>query len=158
MVPNDYEDRSEIEKLFRTYCRLLDQGRFAEWVDLFTADGVYLVITHENLQDQGMLLLKDDGRDALKERAAFLMGYYQSERCKTLHTCCNVELGAISGNEATCNSYFVVYRTASDGFPQLHSCGEYRDRLFRENGRWVFRERLVVIDNETLPENFTDLL
>jgi 3-phenylpropionate/cinnamic acid dioxygenase small subunit len=152
------EDRSEIEKLFRAYARLLDQRRFAEWTDLFTEDGAYLVVTYENLQDQGLLLFKDDGREALKERAAFALGYYQSERCKTLHVVSNVEVDDASGNETICNSYFVVYRTPADGLPQLYSCGEYRDRLVKKTGRWMFRERLVVVDNETLPENFTELL
>lgn len=158
MGPNAAEDRGQIEKLLRTYARLLDERRFAEWVDVFTEDGAYLAVTHENLQDQGLLLFKDDGREALKERAAFVMGYYQSERCKTLHVVSNIEVGAASDNEATCSSYFVVYRTAADGLPRLYSCGEYRDRLVRKNGRWLFRERLVVVDNGTLPENFTELL
>src|SRR5258708_2787290 len=118
MSRSPVEDRGQIEKLLRTYARLLDERRFAEWTDLFTEDGAYLVVTYENLQDQGLLLFKDDGREALKERAAFVMGYYQFERCKTLHIVSNVEIGDPSGNETVCNSYFIVCRTPSDGLPR----------------------------------------
>ncbi|HUY19457.1 MAG TPA: nuclear transport factor 2 family protein [Candidatus Binataceae bacterium] len=152
------DDRAAIEKLMRTYARLLDERRFAEWIDLFAEDGAYVVVTYENLQDQGLLLFKDDGREALKERAAFVMGYYQFERCKTLHVVSNVDVATPSSDETSSTSYFVIYRTPADGLPRLYSCGEYRDRLVRRNGRWMFQERLAIVDNNTLPENFTELI
>ncbi len=69
------EMRAQIEQLLFRCAKLLDERRFPEWVELFTSDGSYSAITSENLHAQGLLLFKDDGHEALKERAAFVMGY-----------------------------------------------------------------------------------
>jgi 3-phenylpropionate/cinnamic acid dioxygenase small subunit len=152
------EIRAQLEKLLFRYARLLDECRFPEWVELFSSDGSYIAVTRENFREKGLLLFKDDGRDALKERAAFVMGYYQAARFKTLHVVSNLEIESVSGDEAICNSYFVTYRSPWDGPPELYACGEYRDRLVKTDGGWKFRERLVIVDNGTLPQNFTELL
>jgi 3-phenylpropionate/cinnamic acid dioxygenase small subunit len=154
----DAECRAEIEELLHRYARLLDQERFSEWPDLFTSDGIYSAITYENFKSQGLLLFKDEGREAMKERAAFVMGYFQSQRCKTLHTVSNITLAAPSDEETNCNSYFVIYRSPWNRLPELQACGEYHDRLVKTGGQWKFRERLVIVDNGTLPQNFSDLL
>jgi len=151
------EKRIQIEDLLVRYARLLDERRFPEWIELFTDDASYSAITRENLQDKGLLLFKDDGREALKERAAFVMGYYQAARFRTLHTVSNIEIGPSSRDETACSSYFVIYRSPWNGPPELHACGEYRDRLVMIGGGWKFRERLVIVDNGALPQNFTEL-
>jgi 3-phenylpropionate/cinnamic acid dioxygenase small subunit len=148
--------RAEIQDALYRHASVLDQRRYYEWVDLFTADGSYSVITYGNLNHQGLFLLKDDGKEAIKERVAYLMGYWQMERGKTLHVVSNIQLTDLKANEARCRSSFVVYRTGEDGVPKLYSCGEYLDVLVKREERWLFRERKVVIDNETLPPNFTE--
>ena len=151
-------DENQIRNLLYDYAHIVDQQRFYEWLDLFTEDGSYSAITYENLQDQGLYLFKDDGKESLKERVTFLMGFWQVGRGKTLHTVSNIQVASLVGGEATANSYFVIYRTGDDGVTQFHACGEYEDRLTRQDGRWLFRQRKVIVDNGVLPSHFTDLL
>ena len=152
------ELRSEIEELLLRYARVLDRRRFTEWPGLFTGDGVYSAITHENFIGGGLLLFKDEGQEALKERVAFIMGYSQSQRSKTLHTVSNITIESSSDSEVTCCSYFVVYRSPWNSLPELHACGEYRDRLIKAAAQWRFRERLAIVDNGVLAQNFLDIL
>ncbi len=151
-----YED--QIRLLLFDCARIIDHQRFLEWLELFTDDGIYSAITYENHQENGLYLFKDDGQESLKERVTFLMGFWQVGRSKTLHTVSNIRITPIGEDEASVNSYFVVYRTADDGVTQFHACGEYEDHLVRQEGRWLFRERKVIVDNGLLPSHFTDLL
>src|SRR5262249_35581576 len=64
---------AEIRSALHHYARTIDQKRYYDWLNLFTDDGSYAVITYENLQDQGLYLYKDDGRAALEERVVYLV-------------------------------------------------------------------------------------
>ncbi len=75
-----------------------------------------------------------------------------------MHLVSNIEIGPASGNETASNSYFVIYRSPWNGPPELHACGEYRDRLVKTDRGWKFRGRSVIVDNGALPQNFTELL
>ena len=147
-----------VRDLLYHYARTVDEQRFHDWLDLFTEDGSYSVMTYENRRDQCLYLLKDDGLEARKERVAYLMGYWQNARGKTLHTIANIVCHPLAEDEVRSRSYLVVYRTGEDGVPQLYACGESEDTLVKQGERWLFRERRVTVDNELLPPNFTELL
>ena len=129
----------------------MDHQRFHEWMDLFTEDGSYSAITYDNNQESGLYLFKDDGRESLKERVTFLMGFWQVGRGKTLHTVSNIRITPLDEDETTGSSYFVIYRTGDDGVTRFHACGEYEDHLVRHEGRWRFQKRKAIVDNGVLP-------
>ena len=136
-----------------------DERRYLDWMDLFADDGIYSAITNENLAYKGLRLFKDVGRAALHERVAFLMGLLQVPRGKTLHLVGNIVVAAGDGpDEAGATSNFIITRTADLEHSQLHAAGQYRDRFRRQDGRWLFQERLVVVDSNLLPPEFTELL
>jgi ethylbenzene dioxygenase beta subunit len=148
----------EIEKALYRYARTLDEQRYHDWLDLFTDDAVYSVMNYENQQDQGLYLIKDGGKEALKERAAYALGFWQAPRGKTLHTVSNIEVTEATSDEARVRSCLVVFRTDADGETQLHCCGSAEDVLVRDGGRWLFKQRAVVVDNGVLPPAFTEIL
>ena len=148
----------QIRALLFECARLVDHQQFREWLDLFTEDGSYSAITYENSQENGLYLFKDDGKESLKERVTFLMGFWQVGRAKTLHTLSNISVTPVEEDEATASSYFVIYRTGDDGVTQFHACGEYEDHLVRQEGHWLFRKRKAIVDNGVLPSHFTDLI
>jgi 3-phenylpropionate/cinnamic acid dioxygenase small subunit len=149
----------EITKLIHRYARLVDEQCFLEWMDLFAEDGVYAAITHENFSTTGLHLFKDRGKRALHERVAFLMGLWQSPRGKTRHLITNleIEVGA-SGETAAALSNFLITRTAEFEHASLYACGQYRDEFERRGGDWVFKQRLVIVDSNLLPSEFTEIL
>ena len=40
----------------------------------------------------------------------------------------------------------------------LHAAGRYIDHFDRKDGAWLFKSRLVVVDSNLLPPEFTELL
>ena len=153
-----FELKSEIEKALFNYARTLDEQRFHDWIELFTEDGTYSVMTYDNQQDQGLYLLQDEGREALKERAAYALGFWQAPRGKMLHAISNIDAEVVSAGEVSVRSYLIVYRTEREADSQFHTCGSADDVLVNQDGRWLFKRRAVVVDNGILPPNFTELL
>ena len=148
----------EIIALLHRAARLADERHFEEWVGLFSEDGSYSAITHENFHDQGLYLFKDDGIEALKERAIFLMGFWKVPRGKTLHTITNIEVEPRDDDSVTARSYFTLFRTGDMEHSELHACGEYQDEFVHDNGQWLFKQRRVIVDSNVLPPKFTELL
>ncbi len=162
-MPSQESDRNDkvetaIRSLIYRSARIADEQHYKEWLDLFTADAVYAAMTYENLHDQGLYLFKDDGLEAIKERAAFLMGFWRVARSKTLHSISNIEFTAVTEKAVTARSYFVIHRSGDMQPSILHACGEYRDVFAYEHGRWLFAERIVIVDSSVLPAEFTELL
>jgi 3-phenylpropionate/cinnamic acid dioxygenase small subunit len=148
----------EITQTLYRYARAIDEQRVHDWLDMFTDDCRYGVMTYENAQEQGMYLHRED-KEGMKLRAAHLLGVWQNPRGKTLHAFSNIEIDDIDGDRATVRSNFIVYRTEIfTGETRFHSCGSAKDVLVKQDGQWFFQDRDVTVDNSLLPPNFTELL
>ncbi len=156
--PVSVDLRGEVTQFLYGYAHIVDQQRLTDWVDLFVDSGSYSATTWENARGSGLLLYMDRGREALKERAAYLSGYWRMRRRKTLHTIANVCVEPGHAGVLEVSSYFVLYRTDLEGESRLHACGQYDDRIVRSAGERRFVSHHVVLDAETLPADLTDLL
>src|SRR5215469_8243874 len=155
----DIETERAVVALIYRAARLTDDRKYMEWMELFTDDGEYSAITYENLVYKGLRLFRDVGRNALYERVAFLMGVWQVPRGKTVHLVSNTEVTA-GEHEDTVQaiSNFIMTRTADLEHTELHAAGRYVDRVERRDGVWLFKDRLVIVDSNLLPPEFTELL
>lgn len=152
-------DERAIITLIYEAARCADDRRYTDWIDLFTDDGEYSAITHENLTATGLHLYKDKGKRALQERAAYQIGIWQVPRGKTLHVIGNIVVTAGENTDsAKAVSNFIMTRTGDMQHSKLHACGQYRDTFYRRGEAWLFRSRQVVVDSNLLPGEFTDLL
>ncbi|MGQ0804139.1 MAG: aromatic-ring-hydroxylating dioxygenase subunit beta [Actinomycetota bacterium] len=147
-----------VEHFLNRYGRVLDTGAFEVWPDLFEDSGAYSLTTYENTRLAGLSLLLDRGREALKERAAYVLGYYRVPRRKTLHIISNVLIEEVEGDVVTSHANVVLYRVNRRGESALHVCGEYNDRIRLGASGAKFVEHRVVLDGSTLPEDLSDLL
>jgi len=121
--------REAIRDVLASYCQLCDDGRFAEWAELFTDDARLHVMgtTHH-------------GRAAVR---SFIEAAQPPER-RGKHLVTNV-LVALDGDRArTWSDYLFVDR---NGTPT--SVGRYHDELRREEGRWRFELREIVFLGDT---------
>jgi len=153
-----FDDTRALQSAVYEHARLLDKQLFVEWIDLFTEDGIYSLITFENEKNEGPYIIYDSGKAALKHRAAWLLDIFHVDRAKALHQITNVDVIEYAENEAQVHSYFSMYRTVDNGIPRLEATGTYQDHLERQGGVWKFKERRAVIDNGILPAGFTDLV
>jgi len=121
----------EIRRTLARYAHRHD-GRDAEgYADLFTSDGSFAGANAEHR-----------GRAAVR---AFIAKHYQTQPAnrRTKHLCGN-SLIDVDGDSATAITDFVAYERLDDGPWQVHTIGQYRDRLVREADMWRFVERRVV--------------
>jgi len=119
------EDQLEIAQLRAQYCHLLDDRRWSEFADLFTADGEF----------EGLELVR--GREAILE--------FFSERVPKLaenfwHFCTNgtVELR----NDTATGRISMEYLSVTKGVSYV-SAGHYDDEMVRSDGRWRFKSRRI---------------
>jgi len=151
-------ERAVTALIFRA-ARLSDERRYMDWMALFTDDAEYSAVTYENLIYKGLRLFRDVGRTALHERVAWLMGMWQVPRGKTLHIVSNIEISAgDTADSVKTTSNFIMARTADLEHSALHAAGRYVDKFERRDGVWLIKDRLVVVDSNLLPPEFTELL
>jgi hypothetical protein len=82
------------------------------------------------------------GRGAVKEFIADLYRTQPKDR-RTKHLCGN-SIVDVDGQTARAVTDFVAYERLGDGAWQVHTIGQYQDRLILEDGMWRFDERRVV--------------
>ncbi|HXN85063.1 MAG TPA: nuclear transport factor 2 family protein [Candidatus Binataceae bacterium] len=131
-ITGTLEDREEIRELYAHYAHTIDNGRFDEWLDCFTDDGVF----------ESPRFGKHSGREGLRRFTAI---YKESlGGAKPFHQMTNV-IFKIDGDKASGCCYLTYYH-CKDGKAALSAAGRYTDRLRKANGNWRFESRKVTID------------
>jgi 3-phenylpropionate/cinnamic acid dioxygenase small subunit len=121
---------SDFEGVRRTiaqYCHLVDDARWDEWTQLFTADATFSVL--------GRTM---KGHEELKTFISASL-YPGAGKHVTVNTVIDVD-----GDEARSVSDFVYVAPEGDGF-KIMTAGRYTDRLVREGDRWLFAAREIVL-------------
>jgi hypothetical protein len=125
------EDRIEIRDLYARYCQLLDHGRYDEWLDCFTDDGVF----------ESPLYGRKAGRDVLKQ---FTHTYRESlGGARVLHLAHNL-LMKIEKEHGSGYCDFTYFH-CKDGKIQQETVGFYTDVLRKTDNGWRFASRCVTI-------------
>lgn len=124
------EAKEAIREAISNYAFYADTGRYEEWADLFTQDGVFDAGARGRAQGWEQLI-------------AFLKGRHGPQGPKSRHYIVNHAI-QVSGNEAVARSYVAV--TNEDGDTSLFGAGTYDDRLRKEGDRWRFVERKVTLE------------
>jgi uncharacterized protein (TIGR02246 family) len=125
------EDEDQIRRTLSEYSQQCDDGRFAEWSELFTEDARFIV--------SGQVT---QGRDSIRTLMTAMM---PAER-RGQHVTSN-SLIDVDGDSATATTDYLFVRRTADG-PAIVATGRYHDRLGRDGGRWRFRERSITMLGE----------
>jgi uncharacterized protein (TIGR02246 family) len=131
------EDIVAIEQLLNRYCHKLDQGDVDAVVALFAEDAV-LIPEYDGSGEHA-------GRGAIR---AWYSNYGRTVGAGTRGLRHTISTAAIEvdGDEATSVCYLdadsIDIRTGSRSL----AGGRYLDRLVRRDGRWLIRERRIVVD------------
>jgi hypothetical protein len=137
------DDFERIRRLVALYAQLLDSGRLSEWGELFTADATFAVYGRTYR-----------GRDEIvREIGGMQPGPGAS--VKHLLLAPVVDLG--HDGEALAWTDVTVLAAASGRPASIATMGRYHDRLLREDGRWRFRERVLVLAGDPLPDGVAPL-
>lgn len=136
------EERELVRALLMRSGRLLDDGRYEEFVDLFSKDGKYLLQARSDELGRDMTWLTAN-RDEL---ASLFKEYPQHVRDKAYrtHLVAPDEI-LLSTGAGKAVSTFAVFRTDLAGRSALYAVGRYEDELVVEGGTWKFKCRRTMV-------------
>jgi uncharacterized protein (TIGR02246 family) len=135
-MPLTDADRSEIVELVARYNWALDITRDPEAVaDCFTDDGVFVSGNGSGGRTRaGLVEYFGGGGERLRPGDAPVLRHWTTNH-----------LVEGDGDEATHSAYILLIALGEAG-ARVDRTGVYRDRLRRVDGRWLFAERQVSID------------
>jgi benzoate/toluate 1,2-dioxygenase beta subunit len=141
------------EQFLAHEARLLDDGRFDEWLALFTADGWYWVPSEPGQADpfETVSLIYDDRRllETRVRRLASPRMYSQEPRSRTSRMIGNVTIEEHDGNSCTVRSKFMMIEYRREA--QRIFGGTARHRLIRADGRIMIAWKRVDLVNCDAP-------
>jgi 3-phenylpropionate/cinnamic acid dioxygenase small subunit len=153
---SDVEYRTVVEFLYRE-ARLADEARYAEWLALWTDDGVYWVpaTTDPATDPQKHLSHIYDNRTRLDTRVKLLQtGHRYSQEPASLmrRLISNIEVQAAGDGELVAGSNFVLAELAIQAKHEMHWwVGRTTHRLRRVDGDLRMSSKKVVLINAAEP-------
>ena len=135
------EDERAILQTLHQYGHAMDYGPDIDFVDCFTAQGVWDVQmrrSNSGFRCRGHAEIQRslDGQTQVRAPALYAKHIVVDPRI------------VVSGDEATVDSYFLRVEPRDDGPTQIVASGRYVDRLVRcGDGRWRIYERIAEIDD-----------
>lgn len=152
--------QDDVERFLYQEARFLDEGRFEEWLALFTDDAKYWAPTRESrarredeVRREGELpLFEDDKRfmTARVQRLATGLAHAEQPASRTRHFVSNVEVEPREGPEVDVRSNILVYQSRLERTESVF-VGSRQDRLRKVDGGWRIVRRKVVLDQTLLP-------
>jgi anthranilate 1,2-dioxygenase small subunit len=140
--------RLRIEGLYAEYAQIIDDDRLEEWPGLFVEDGKYRVTTRENYGNAlALAIMYCDGRGMMSDRISALRLANIYEPHVYCHLTSSVRLLDATSDEISAHANFAVIRTMQEGEQTIFACGRTYDRVVEQDGRLLFKDRLVVLDS-----------
>jgi 3-phenylpropionate/cinnamic acid dioxygenase small subunit len=168
------ETLREVEQFLYREARLLDNRRFAEWLELFAEDVRYWMPTRSNrypvnskaisildasryedeeVSGEDELAFMEETKDTLERRVVRLgtgMAWAEDPPSRTRHLITNIEVEAgDSPDQIRVYSNFVMYRNRSE-VDQDFYVGSREDVMLRENGQLRIASRKIILDQNVL--------
>ncbi len=131
--------------------RLLDLGRYDDWLALFAAECRYEVVPREN-HEAGLpvALILCDSRAMLEDRIAALRQANKYNIHTDRHVIGLPRIIAAGAGRIEIEAPFAVYQTDQEGETRLFATGLYRDRIEREETHYA-SPNLVLLDTFAVP-------
>ena len=143
----DTREHDAIVALMADYVHLIDEDRLEEWVDLFTDDCTYKILSRENV-DAGysLELMACDNKGMLRDRVVSLREANLYNLHTDKHVLSVVRVLGCGDGAWSVQANFSVYQSTLGGETDLFAVGTYRDKVIFEDGRPLFAEKIVVND------------
>lgn len=140
----------EVDKFNAAYAAALDEQRLSDWVEMFTEDASYVVISRENA-DKGLPvgLIYCDSKAMIYDRAFALEKTAMFAPRYLRHIIGNLQiLGEDQQGAIRARSNYVVLQVLYDRpEAKLHQVGVYHDVFRRVEGVLKLAERRCIYDN-----------
>tara|TARA_A100001037_G_scaffold83142_1_gene75196 strand:+ start:17633 stop:18139 length:507 start_codon:yes stop_codon:yes gene_type:complete len=161
------DTQHKVEQFLYREVRMLAEGEFEEWLDLFTEDSRYLMpirettaTREESERGEDYLPHVDDDKDFMRARVQRLrhrLAHAEQPPSRLRYFISNIEVEDAEGGETgdldvRCN--LMVYQSRLERTEKIF-VGRREDRLRPENGSYQITNRKVVLDQSLLPRSIT---
>ncbi len=145
--------RAEIAAFNTDYAARLDRQDLTAWVDCFTEDAFYTVISRENVErNQPVGLIYCEGRGMIADRAFALLKTAMFGPRYLRHMVSDLGVAMQVDGSVRAGANFVVFEVLTDRpDARVLLVGEYRDVFVREGDALKLKERRCVYDNLLIP-------
>ena len=153
----DIETLLALHELYADYAAALDARELQRWPGFFTEDCIYKLQSRENF-DRGLPLatMSVESRGMLQDRvygaAETIFHHPYTQR----HIVGLPRLLSRDADVLCCEASYLVIRTHQGGLPEILSVGRYLDRVVPTPEGLRFAERLVIFDNDLIPNSIID--
>lgn len=137
----------EIEALLETHCRLIDEDRLEEWLDLFTEDARYEIVSRENVAlGLPLPLMLCENKNMMRDRIVSLRNanIYNLHTDRHILSLPRIEMEDDGSYRVTAN--YSLFQTNPEGVTVLFSVGCYHDLVVRGETGLQFRSKKVITD------------
>ena len=139
--------RDAVVALLADYVHLIDEDRLEDWVELFTDDCTYKILSRENVEAGYPLeLMACNNKGMLRDRVVSLREANLYNLHTDKHVLSVVRVLGVDDGVWSVQANFSVYQSTLDGETDLFAVGTYRDKVVFQEGRPLFAEKLVVND------------
>lgn len=140
--------RAVLRDFYDDYGTVLDDMNLEAWVDFFTEDAHYRVISHENMAAGLPIgLIYCMNKNMLRDRVTALRETTVFEPRMLRHFVSGLKVLAVDGDVIKAQANFMITEALSDQEPVLNMVGQYQDELVRTDDGFLFRHRDCVFDN-----------
>jgi anthranilate 1,2-dioxygenase small subunit len=145
--------RAEIEAFNADYAARLDRQDLTAWVDCFSEDAFYVVISRENFErNHPVGLIYCEGRAMIEDRAFALLKTAMFGPRYLRHMISNLSVAPQLDGTVQARANFVVFEVLTDRpDARVLQIGEYRDIFVRAGEALKLRERRCIYDNLMIP-------
>lgn len=141
-----------INELMSDYAELIDSDKLEQWIELFTEDALYRVIARENVeQNLPAPIILCTNKNMLRDRITSLRNANEFNLHYDRHIVSNARVKPDSGNTWSVAASYVVFQTTLEGQSRLFSTGRYQDKVRREGDKFLFAEKIVIVDTFSIP-------
>ncbi|MDB5773068.1 MAG: terephthalate 1,2-dioxygenase [Burkholderia sp.] len=137
-----------VEQLQMDYVNCIDEERYQEWPEFFAEKCLYRIISRNNHR-KGMTFgfMFCDSRGMVRDRIASMKSANIFEPHTYRHVLSRSTVTDGGDGTLIAKTSYIVARIMHDGAHELFSTGSYEDRIATENGKLLFKERIVVTDS-----------
>ena len=141
------------------YIRCLDDRALEAWPGFFLDDGLYNILPRENFEDgfeTSLMILDSNG--SRRDRVMCIRDVIIHQPVINRHFVSGFAIERLADGTIAMRSNFMVAQSDLEGYGKLFAVGEYRDVIVEKSGAFMFRERIVILDNFTVPSQLIDPL
>lgn len=140
--------RAELRDVYDDYADTLDRRDLETWIEYFTEDCHYRVISHENMSANLPLgLIYCMNKNMIRDRVLAIRETTMYEPRVLRHFISGVKVNDIQGDEIHAQANFVIFESLSDQEPEISMVGQYQDIFVKTDGEYLLKHRDCVYDN-----------